>query len=279
MQRKHIRWILILTLMILSACQFPSTSTEKLSEISTEKLSELALLWQEDIDQISKLYDSQSIPEHLLVAGPVLQGDEFDVRTALEVLDHLSMAAGYQLAYVYKYDPMGSYPVLYAHLEENIPFTSLKEYLSARPECFQSSEKPSHCSFMQLIETDCSEIGYLQFILFQDMGRQFYLDWHANYNDRTLIATEKALDQIINQLSDTEFGLSIDDQQKDRIKNLVHPAPEVTIGTEFVTLRVVFFTKWGGFYEAQYELNKDFPHTIQDSKFRNLFAYDCGIMF
>lgn len=271
MRRRHIIWILLLTLIIPSACQLPVTAAEKPSDV--------ALSWQEDIDQIRSLYRSQSIPQHLLNEEAALQGDEFDIRTAMEILDHLSMADGYQLSYVYKYDPMGSYPILYAYQENNLPSASLKDYMSARPECFQSSEKPPHCSYMQLIEADGSEIGYLQFVLFQMMGRQFYLDWHANYNDTTLIATEKALDQIITHLSDSDFGFPIDDLQKEEIKNSVHPAPEVTIGAEFVTLWVVYFTKWGGFFEVQYELNKDFPHTIQEIKSRNLFDYDCGIMF
>jgi len=204
MRRKYIIWILLLTLIILSACQFRETSTVRetpaVREAPAEKPSDAALSWQEDIEQVRKLYGSQSIPQHLLNEDAVLQGDEFDVGTAMEILDHLSMADGYQLAYVYKYDPMGSYPVLYAHLEDSPPFTSLKEYTSAHPECFQSSEKPSHCSYQQLIETDGSEIGYLQFVLLNEMGRQFYLDWHANYNDTTLIATEKALDQIQNKV-------------------------------------------------------------------------------
>ncbi len=271
MQRKYIIWILLLTLIISSACQFRETPTEKTSDA--------ALSWQEDIEQIRKLYGSQSIPQYLLNEDAVLQGDEFDVRATMEILDHLSMAAGYQLAYVYKYDPMGSYPMLYAHLEDTPPFTSLKEYRSTRPECFQSGEKPPHCSYRQLVETDGSEIGYLQFVLLNEMGRQFYLDWHANYNDTTLIATENALDQILTQLLNSDFGYPIDDQQKEEIKNLVHPAPEVVIGTDFVTLRVVTFTKWGGFFEVHYELNKDFPHTIQEIESRNLFDYNCGILF
>jgi len=271
MQRKYIIWILLLTLIISSACQFRETPTEKTSDA--------ALSWQEDIEQIRKLYGSQSIPQYLLNEDAVLQGDEFDVRATMKILDHLSMAAGYQLAYVYKYDPMGSYPVLYAHLEDTSPFTSLKEYSSTRPECFQSGEKPPHCSYRQLVETDGSEIGYLQFVLLNEMGRQFYLDWHANYNDTTLIATEDALDQILTQLSNSDFGYPIDDQQKEEIKNLVHPAPEIVIGTDFVTLRVVYFTKWGGFFEVHYELNKDFPHTIQEIESRNLFDYNCGILF
>ena len=271
MRRKYIIWILLLTLILSSACQFRETYAEKTSDA--------ALSWQEDIDQIKKLYSSQSIPQHLLNEEAVLQGDEFDIGTAMEILDHLSMAESYQLAYVYKYDPMGSYPVLYARLEDNPPFASLKEYSLAHPECFQSSEKPPHCSYQQWIETDGSEIGYLQFVLLNEMGRQFYLNWHANYNDTTLIATENALDQILTQLLNSDFGYPIDDQQKEEIKKLVHPAPEVVIGTEFVTLRMVYFTKWGGFFEVQYKLNKDFPHIIQENKSRNLFDYNCGILF
>ncbi len=95
----------------------------------------LTSAWQEDIDQLKHLLKSQSIPEHLLVDDPILMGGEFDLMSVFDILDHIRMEEGYKLAYVYHYDFMGGYPIVYAYDIEAEPFVSHQEYLAGRAEC------------------------------------------------------------------------------------------------------------------------------------------------
>ncbi|MFH1447163.1 MAG: hypothetical protein ABIG43_07140 [Chloroflexota bacterium] len=240
--------------------------------------AELAQSWQANIDQLSTLLSAQKIPQHLLVQKPILQGDEFDIMTVFDVLDHIRMAEGYQLAYVYIYDSMGSYPRLYVHSTDEAPYTTASEYYAERPECSSRKDAPPQCEHMQYIVTDSSEMGYLQWILMYVMGRQFYLDWHANYNDTTLVATYEALDRIVTKHLDKSMGYPMSKVQIEKART-IDPTPQITIGDETVAVRVVWFTKWGGFFETRHKLSRTFPHTILETSSKILLDYDCGVMY
>jgi hypothetical protein len=60
---------------------------------------------------------------------------------------------------------------------------------------------------------------------------------------------------------------------------LENVGPAVNIGTQSVQVKLVTFTRWGGFFEETYFLSKSPPHTIQDVQEKNLVPYDCGVMF
>lgn len=243
-----------------------------------ETSAELAQTWQEDIDQLSALLSSQKTPQHLLVQKPILQGDEFDIMSVFEILGHISMAEGYQLSYVYSYDPMGSSPWLYAHSTDKAPFTSASEYFAEWPECSSRKDMPTHCDPMQYVVADGSGLGYLEWFLLYATGDHFYLDWHANIKDATFIATNEALDELVTQLSKTSFGYPLDKDQAEKVR-AIGTTPKVSIDDETVTMRVVWFTKWGGFFETEYVLSRTFPYTILITNMDNLLDYNCGVMY
>ncbi|MEC9489361.1 MAG: hypothetical protein UMU04_00300 [Halanaerobiales bacterium] len=41
----------------------------------------------------------------------------------------------------------------------------------------------------------------------------------------------------------------------------------------------LFFTKWGGFIEAKYQVKKIFPHKIIERETETLIKYDCGFVY
>jgi hypothetical protein len=55
--------------------------------------------------------------------------------------------------------------------------------------------------------------------------------------------------------------------------------PRVELSGDVAVVRVVVFSKWGGFREETYTINQDFPHAILDYETKTLVPYDCGIMF
>ena len=55
--------------------------------------------------------------------------------------------------------------------------------------------------------------------------------------------------------------------------------PEVDIREDKAVVRMVFFTKWGGFIEGKYIVKKTFPHKIIEEKTKNLVEYDCGYLY
>ena len=221
--------------------------------------NELAQSWQDDIDQIKKLFKSQSIPKHLQNEQPVMTGEEFDLMQVFEFLDHISMAPGNKLAYSYFYQSsFAGSPTIYVCNED-----------------FVGTPTGSDCekNFMSFVITDGSQQGYLQWILLNGMADHFYLYWHANAKDYSFIATDNALNDILAEISGS-FNL----QQKLQAK-LIDPKPQVRIGDDNVDIRVVWYSQFEGFIETRYQLKKDFPHTIQGMKFNKLLDYNSGIIY
>jgi hypothetical protein len=288
MGKKLMYCILSGALLITSACMFDFHLSERIDNIisriqnlngdldESDESDVLTSAWQEDIDQLRHLLKSQSIPEHFLVDDPILMGGEFDLMSIFDILDHIRMEEGYKLAYVYHYDFMGGYPIVYAYDIEAEPFMSHQEYLTGRAECLAVDDALPGCSALDHVETDGSDLGYLQLVLLDLMGSQFYRYWHAQYNDTTPIATQTALEEMIASVSDPYIPLT---NQEVRKAKAINPIPKVTIGEAVIKVRVVWFTKWGGFYESKFEIEKAFPHTITQDSTENLLEYDCGLMF
>lgn len=258
----------------LASSRLPVVLVLHPSETSTG----LAQSWQENIDRLSALLSAQKIPPHLLEEKSVLQGNEFDVMTVFNILGHIHMADGYKLAYVYHNDYLGGFPQLYTHSTAKTPYLTTAEYYAAQPECSSMKNAPVHCDPMHSIEVDKSDLGYLQWVLLKETGGQFYLNWHANIKDKTFIATHAALDRLISDLEQTKFGYPISAEQAEKAR-MLDPSPEVIKDETTVFLRVVWFSKWGGFFESRYSLSRKYPHAILEKTITTLLEYQCGVVF
>jgi hypothetical protein len=269
--KRIIIYLLLLTTLLTTACLQPKLLAEKVRGFICASLpvhdepvqntsDDLAINWQHNIDLLYHVYKSQVIPEHLQTEQPVFRGAEFKIMRIFEFLDHLSMLPGYQLAYSYYYQSsFAGNPTLYAC---EAPFYGTPDSTNC------------HRNHLYYVVTDGSELGYLQFILLYVMGDQFYIYWHADYGkDKLLVATDEALTAILLEIED-----SFNDQQIAQA-GLIDPQPRVAIGEDTVTIRVVWFTKFGGIFESTYQVNKDHPHTTKMLETNSLLEYDCGIMY
>jgi hypothetical protein len=285
--KKKILFINLLILTALLGCSFtdsfrewidglPEENTTPEVQNETTEPDTSALTWQENIDDLQTLFSSLSLPDHFMEENPTFMGGEFDVMAVFSILDHIWMADGYRLAYVYQYDFMGGHPILYAYQTDDSPYISYQEYMAERGECIQGDSGGLNCNYLSHVQTDGSELGYLQLLLLDVMGNQFYLFWHAEYNDTTFIATEEALDQVIENIADPFISLTREQQAKAR---RIDPSPKVQIDEDSVSVQAVWFTKWGGFYESSYLIDLSSPDVISDSLTKNLVEYDCGLMF
>ena len=220
------------------------------------------------VDGMSALTGGLEFPANFQTENPVKTGGEFDVMQYFSVLDRLSMQSGYVLDYVYHYDGMGGYPVLYVRPADQPPYATEADLAAA-------GEKTN---FLDYIQTDDTPESYFQFALLALMGNQFYLDWHANYNDTQPVCDKTDVHDIIASLNG-DFGYRISIASRVRAALLRDMDPSVVIGEQTVEVRLVTFTKWGGFYLTTYTLSRSSPHTIQDVQDKNLVPYDCGVMF
>jgi len=232
---------------------------------------------QETVNGLVALYAELEFPEHFRQENPAKTGTEFDVQDYFTVLDHLSLEPGQVLDYVYYFDEMGGEPILYVRPAEQPSYETYADYVDAGGEPFGVGEW--RYRYLDQIRVDGTEEGFFQFILLRVMGGQFYLYWHANYNDRMVVCTSGEMEDILDSLSaDDYFGIPITAEQAAAAR-AIDLAPSVEMGAQSVTVRVVTFTKWGGFRRFSYVLQRSYPHTILDVTYQDLVSYDCGVAF
>lgn len=252
---KHLHLLFALALLLASlAC---SLSPAPKSEIDCAGT----------LEALHQVRGDMTFPENFQTENPTKQGGEFDANTYFQALTHLSMQPGYVLDYVYHFDGMGGYPLLYPRPAGQVPFPTEADYAA-------SGDSENYLDYVQI---DDKAEGYFQYVVLNILGRQFYRFWHANYYDYRIVCDTAAVRSIVTSLGD--FGQPMSLLSRLRTLLLRDVAPTVSTGEQTAEVRVVVFTKWGGFLRWTYTLDRNFPHEILDVKEETLVPYDCGIMF
>ena len=254
---KQTIFLLLVVFTSSLACQFliPSRSGTVISDCA---------------DLVSSVANLQSggVPEHLSNTG-IKRGDEFDVNQYFNVLTHISMQDGYALDYVYQNDSLGGYPMLYARPVDQVAYGSVADI----------PENTPLPDFREHLEVEDVEQGYFEYVLMNIMAGQFYLFWHANYNDLEIVCNRAEVGDIVASVSSGDFGIAMDLPSQMKARTLRNIEPVVRLTGDIAIVEVITFTKWGGFYRYSYTISRGFPHTIVDTKSENLVPYDCGIAF
>ena len=196
-----------------------------------------------------------------------------DVNKYFSVLTHLSPESGYTLDYVYYYEFMGSEPIIYARQEQEEPYATFSQYREAIGE---DTFRESRLEYLEHIESDGSAEGYFEWAVLAVQGGQFYLGWHSNYNDVTVLCSREAVKKVIERAS--ELGIPMTPAQERKALKL-DLEPLVDFEEETVRVQIVTFTKWGGFFRRIFVINRDFPHNIIQHESVELVSYDCGVQF
>ncbi len=219
------------------------------------------------IQALNTLRQGLTVPEHLRVEQPVENGTEFDPNAYFTVFNHLSMEDDYVLDFVYTYDFMGGFPTLFARRTEWGPFNSWADV------------RPGMDNYLDHIRVDGTPEGYLQFAILSATAEQFYLYWHAAYNDLEVICSAKTLRDYVKAIQSGDYGHTMTAEARKQALAVRDVEPSVVIGEQTVEVRIVTFTKWGGFYRLTFTISRDFPHRILNVEQELLAPYNCGIVF
>jgi len=215
------------------------------------------------------------IPDRLLKKNPTRSEDDFDANTYFSALDHLSMESGYTLDYVYEYYALGGEPFVYARPLDQLPYTSYAEYMDVTGAEYQGPLSEHTTDYLAHVQIDDTEAGYLQYVLLHIMGGQFYLFWHSNYDDRIVICDQHGLKAA---LAAADYSKLVPQEIKEEAERIdFQPVVDLTEGLAIV--RVVTFTKWGGFEERVYSISREFPHKVVNLEVETLVEYDCGLYY
>jgi hypothetical protein len=118
--------------------------------------------------------------------------------------------------------------------------------------------------------------GFFQLALLRIMGGQFYLSWHANYNDHTVVCDKE---NALALLRDQYWEQQVPDQGIMDNASRIDYAPSVELNDTSATVSLVTFSKWGGFLQRNMTFARSFPHVMQNESDRVLIEYNCGIAF
>jgi hypothetical protein len=257
MMKKQTIFLLLVTFVISLACQFllPSRTGTVISNCA------------EIVTAVGNLQPGE-VPQQLFDTG-IKRGDEFDANQYFDVLSHISMQEGYALDYVYQNDGLGGLPLLYARPTDLAPYTSIADV----PRTMQVSD------FREYLEIEDVEEGYFEYVVLDIMARQFYLFWHANYNDTEIVCNRDEVNDIVAGVSSGDFGYAMNLAEQAKARAMRNIEPSVRLTGDVAIVEVITFTKWGGFYRFTYTISRGLPHTVIDVKQENIVPYDCGVMF
>ncbi len=225
--------------------------------------------WQGMVDRFLAVKPDFHQPENLQKIPAVRQETDFDISQYFTVLDHLSMEKGYNLDYAYYLDGFSGMPVLYARPLSTPFYKTYDEYIKANPGTKING-------YLAHVRSDGTPEGFFQYTILAIMGNQFYQWWHAQTNDQVIIPGREALEKILTDGMASKYGaqLSTETATKARTLNL---KPQVDFVSSTMVIKVVTFTKWGGFKWVTYTLQKDFPHTdLSNPHIETLVEYNCG---
>lgn len=252
---------LFVTLIFSLSCQtfFPATPPPREGMVITNCA---------DITTSIRSMQTSEVPQGLYDTG-IKQGDEFDVSDYFAVLPNLSMQEGYVLDYVFLSDSLGSFPLLVARPTDQPPYASSSDI----------SIESELSNYWKYIEIKDMEQGYFEFTSFLIMADQFYLVWHANYDDTEIICNREGIDAIVVDINDGDFGIEFNNEQMKQIRSMNNIEPLVKLTDTTAIVEIITFSKWGGFYRMTYTIDRNFPHIIIDVQEDNIIPYDCGILF
>ena len=221
-----------------------------------------------DVAALSGLRGGLSVPPYLSEPNPVKRGGEFDPNRYFQALPHLRMRDGFTLDWVYHQDGMGGYPILYARPVDRAPFADEAAYTAA-------GDQPPYLSFV--VPQDSAE-GYFEYGVLALSANQFYLDWHANYNDWQVVCGADGIEAVIASRDDGSFGRPMSTDQQRQARAITDPLPAVVLNDRTATVTMLVFTKWGGFFRRTLEIDRR-DHSIRAEADVPVVSYDCGVAF
>jgi hypothetical protein len=126
---------------------------------------------------------------------------------------------------------------------------------------------------------DNTSDSFFQYVILGILAEQLKPSLRDSYNDTIVICNPSDIDRAVAEANKFVEGVSAPTLSDQDVKNAhkLSVEPVVELGKDTVTVRIVTFTKWGGFLETKYVLTRAFPHQIVVQWEEILVPYNCGI--
>lgn len=224
----------------------------------------------ETVSHLKRVQD-RWIPFHLMMRGGIRWRTDFNVNRYFAVLNRLSPEPGWTLDYVYAYNQLGGHPVLYARRTWQVPFLTYSAYRNGATDTCTDKQP----GFLLHITTDGTSEGFVQLAVLHITADQFYLFWHAGYNDERIVCDRGQLDALLAK----EDVFKKPTAKEKQTAHAVDIQPVVEMLDSSVRVRLLTWTDWGGLYRKTFTFDKAFPHRLEKTEEENVVSYNCGILF
>lgn len=219
------------------------------------------------LNAFSKLRHSQEIPDHLLKENPQRNGSEFDPNTYFDVLTRLRMAEGFVLDYAYSYCSSGAKPYLYARRKDSTHVLTLRDV----------SEWSDSSQLLTYVVADGSPESFIELVAFHHMASQFYLYWHAGYNDVNILTRP----MLIDSANPEECDIDPAELTQEQIEGFHHlsAAPSATLKGDIAIVDYCRFSDFRGLKRVRASYCRQPPHLLYDVEVIGEVDYRCSICF
>lgn len=237
--------------------------------------------WCQEI--VNKFLDTLPAPvDNIIYLNENYRIIDFNFNNRFSVLTHLSMEEGYVLDYILHITGSWGGPILYTRLAEEPPYENYSDFED-------KYTKPDDMSIVWIvkgqdtdvygnkIKIDGTKAGYYEYIVLQILGAQFALHWHSAYNDLRIVCQADEMERVFEDIEASEFR-PMDDNFKEEARK-INLQPAVEISEVDVTVKLVVFSKWGGFSRYSFTMYRNYPHSITSLDKEVLLGYDCGMVY
>ncbi len=247
--------------------------------ISTIPLISKSQDYCEFIQNIQNYQDSVKLKS--VGDSDILDSNTFDIHTYLSFFDKIAVETGF-IINVYFFDNfLDGNPYLYALKENERIVNKNKKAL------YKFLNKPEFRAKNHVKPKD-SEIGFLQYLLFSEMGEQFALKWHSNYNEKYIICSKKELNEIVNEFrkdyqvetseEEIEADFSVDSEELNKLEQ-INPTIKIESGNGYYTITWIENRTHSGIFKCTYQINKNESYNIEKIKEEKLLDIEMNIIY
>ena len=214
----------------------------------------------------------------------VIDSATFNINTYLSSFDNIEVEKEYRIGVYFFDNYLDGNPYLYALKNDQ----KLDNNNNNNKSLYDFLNKTEIRAKKHIVPKD-SEKGFLQYLFFCEMGEQFALKWHSNYNKKFIISTKKKLDTVIkefkkyNQIktdsNTTEMpAFQVDLQELNKFAQ-INPTVEIEMTKEFCIITWIEDITHSGIYRCKYKIQRQFPYNIEKMNEELLLKITTGFLY
>lgn len=222
------------------------------------------------IQKVQKYQDSVKIKT--VGDYDIIDTTTFDTKTYLAFFDNIDVVQGMKIN-VYFFDNfLDGNPYLYA-LKETQSLESVIDSLSGKRRKSNSNKSrlkehellyrflnDSSSKAKTYLKPQNTDEGFLQYLFFSEMGEQFALKWHSNYNEKYVICSSDMLKDVIAEYRDSEI-FSVDSLSLVGLEK-ISTKPTIESNSDHYNITWIENRTHSGIYKCSYQINRKNPYCI-----------------